>query len=138
MMTAAPQLCLRAASGASVVLSPAQGAPSPDANHLSSEKSPYLLGHAHDLVNWYPWGPAAFERAQRENRLIFLSVGYSSCHWCHVMQREDFQDSAVADLMNRAFVSILVDREDPECDAEIEFGISENVGKACPGSRTLR
>jgi len=73
-------------------------------NRLTSQKSPYLLNHAHDLVNWYPWGPAAFERARKENKLIFLSIGYSSCHWCHVMQRENFEDPGVAKLMNRAFV----------------------------------
>ncbi len=88
-------------------------------NHLVSQKSPYLLDHAHDLVNWYPWGPAAFERARKENKLIFLSIGYSSCHWCHVMQRENFEDPGVAKLMNQAFVAILVDREErPDIDRE--------------------
>ena len=88
-------------------------------NRLASQKSPYLLNHAHDLVNWYPWGPAAFERARKENKLIFLSIGYSSCHWCHVMQRENFEDPGVAKLMNQAFVAILVDREErPDIDRE--------------------
>ena len=88
-------------------------------NHLAHQKSPYLLEHAHDPVDWYPWGPEAFERAARQNKLIFLSIGYSACHWCHVMQKEDFEDPSVAALLNRFFVSILVDREErPDIDSE--------------------
>jgi uncharacterized protein YyaL (SSP411 family) len=88
-------------------------------NRLASQKSPYLVEHAHDLVNWYPWGSAAFERARRENKLIFLSIGYSSCHWCHVMQRENFEDARVAKLLNQSFVAILVDREErPDIDRQ--------------------
>jgi len=86
-------------------------------NHLINETSPYLLQHAHNPVDWYPWGPEAFERAQRENKPIFLSIGYSTCHWCHVMAHESFEHPEVARLMNEAFVSIKVDREErPDID----------------------
>lgn len=92
----------------------AQVAPAtpPDHSRLSAAKSPYLLEHARDLVDWYPWGAEAFEQAKKENKLIFLSSGYSSCHWCHVMQEEDFENPQVARLMNHFFISILVDREE--------------------------
>lgn len=87
-------------------------------NHLIHEKSPYLLQHAHNPVDWYPWGVEAFDRAQREHLPIFLSIGYSTCHWCHVMERESFEDEEVAGLLNRHFVSIKVDREErPDIDA---------------------
>jgi uncharacterized protein YyaL (SSP411 family) len=87
------------------------------ANRLIFEKSPYLLQHAHNPVDWYPWGPEAFEKAQQEDKPIFLSIGYSTCHWCHVMERESFEDLEVADLMNEVFVSIKVDREErPDID----------------------
>jgi uncharacterized protein YyaL (SSP411 family) len=86
-------------------------------NHLINETSPYLLQHAHNPVDWYPWGPEAFKRAQRENKPIFLSIGYSTCHWCHVMAHESFENPEVARLMNEAFVSIKVDREErPDID----------------------
>jgi uncharacterized protein YyaL (SSP411 family) len=86
-------------------------------NHLINETSPYLRQHAHNPVDWYPWGPEAFERAQRENKPIFLSIGYSTCHWCHVMAHESFEHTEVARLMNEAFVSIKVDREErPDID----------------------
>ena len=86
-------------------------------NRLISEKSPYLLQHAYNPVNWYPWGPEAFEAAQRENKPVFLSIGYSTCHWCHVMERESFEDEQVAELLNEAFISIKVDREErPDID----------------------
>jgi len=86
-------------------------------NRLIREKSPYLLQHARNPVDWYPWCDEAFERARRENRPIFLSVGYSTCHWCHVMARESFEDAEVARLMNEAFVCIKVDREErPDVD----------------------
>ncbi|MCL4341969.1 MAG: thioredoxin domain-containing protein [Candidatus Thermoplasmatota archaeon] len=86
-------------------------------NRLANEKSPYLLQHAHNPVNWYPWGDEAFEAAARENKLIFLSIGYSTCHWCHVMERESFTDKEVADAMNETFISIKVDREErPDID----------------------
>ncbi len=86
-------------------------------NRLIFEKSPYLLQHAYNPVDWYPWGPEAFDKAHRENKLIFLSIGYSTCHWCHVMERESFEDPDVARLMNHVFVSIKVDREErPDID----------------------
>lgn len=86
-------------------------------NRLINEKSPYLLQHAHNPVDWYPWGEEAFEKARREDKPIFLSIGYSTCHWCHVMERESFEDPEVARLMNDAFVSIKVDREErPDID----------------------
>jgi uncharacterized protein YyaL (SSP411 family) len=86
-------------------------------NHLVREKSPYLLQHAYNPVEWYPWGDEAFEKADRENKPIFLSIGYSTCHWCHVMEKESFEDLQVAQLMNDAFVSIKVDREErPDLD----------------------
>jgi uncharacterized protein YyaL (SSP411 family) len=86
-------------------------------NRLSKETSPYLLQHAHNPVDWYPWGPEALERARALDRPIFLSIGYSACHWCHVMERESFEDPAVAAYLNEHFVSIKVDREErPDLD----------------------
>jgi uncharacterized protein YyaL (SSP411 family) len=86
-------------------------------NRLIGEKSPYLLQHAHNPVDWYPWGEEAFARAKAEDKPVFLSIGYSACHWCHVMERESFADEEVARLMNETFVSIKVDREErPDLD----------------------
>jgi uncharacterized protein YyaL (SSP411 family) len=86
-------------------------------NLLVREKSPYLLQHAHNPVDWRPWGEEAFEKAKRENKPVFLSIGYSTCHWCHVMERESFEDEAVAKIMNEHFVCIKVDREErPDVD----------------------
>jgi len=86
-------------------------------NRLASEKSPYLLQHAHNPVDWFPWGEAAFKKAREENKPIFLSVGYSTCHWCHVMERESFENEAIARILNEHFVSIKVDREErPDID----------------------
>ncbi len=86
-------------------------------NRLANEKSPYLLQHAHNPVDWFPWGPEAFEKARRENKPIFLSIGYSTCHWCHVMERESFENEAVAAVLNQHFVCIKVDREErPDID----------------------
>jgi uncharacterized protein YyaL (SSP411 family) len=86
-------------------------------NRLIHEKSPYLLQHAHNPVDWYPWGEAAFTRAQAESKPIFLSIGYSTCHWCHVMERESFENPTIAAVMNRDFVCIKVDREErPDVD----------------------
>jgi uncharacterized protein YyaL (SSP411 family) len=86
-------------------------------NRLSHEKSPYLLQHAHNPVEWYPWGEEAFAKARRENKPIFLSIGYSTCHWCHVMAHESFENEEVAAIMNREFVNIKVDREErPDVD----------------------
>ncbi|MBS7249572.1 MAG: thioredoxin domain-containing protein [Candidatus Freyarchaeota archaeon] len=86
-------------------------------NRLISQKSPYLLQHAYNPVDWYPWGEEAFKKAEREDKPIFLSIGYSTCHWCHVMEKESFEDPEVARLMNETFVSIKVDREErPDID----------------------
>jgi uncharacterized protein YyaL (SSP411 family) len=86
-------------------------------NRLAAEKSPYLLQHAHNPVDWYPWGPEAWAKAQREDKPILLSIGYSTCHWCHVMERESFEDPAIAAFLNMHFVCIKVDREErPDLD----------------------
>ena len=86
-------------------------------NRLAHEASPYLLQHSNNPVDWYPWGPEALERARREDRPILLSIGYSACHWCHVMERESFEDEAIARAMNEGFVCIKVDREErPDLD----------------------
>ena len=86
-------------------------------NRLEHEKSPYLLQHAHNPVDWYPWGEEAFAKARKENKPIFLSIGYSTCHWCHVMAHESFENEEVAAIMNRDFVNIKVDREErPDVD----------------------
>jgi uncharacterized protein YyaL (SSP411 family) len=86
-------------------------------NRLAREASPYLQQHAHNPVDWYPWGPEALERAKRENKPILLSIGYSACHWCHVMERESFENEATATLMNESFVNVKVDREErPDLD----------------------
>jgi len=87
-------------------------------NHLANEKSPYLLQHAHNPVNWYPWGEEAFEKAKKENKPILLSIGYSTCHWCHVMERESFENEKVAELLNKNYVCIKLDREErPDIDS---------------------
>ena len=86
-------------------------------NRLAQETSPYLLQHRHNPVDWYPWGPEALERARAEDKPVLLSVGYSACHWCHVMERESFENEAIAALMNELFVNIKVDREErPDVD----------------------
>src|SRR5437588_2505904 len=86
-------------------------------NRLIDETSPYLLQHAHNPVDWHPWGPEALEKARREEKPIFLSVGYSACHWCHVMEHESFENAEIARLLNESFVSIKVDREErPDLD----------------------
>ena len=105
---------LMTSSDASVKPTPAH---SEHTNRLAHEKSPYLLQHAHNPVDWYPWGEEAFAKARRENKPIFLSVGYSTCHWCHVMAHESFENEEVAAIMNREFVNIKVDREErPDVD----------------------
>lgn len=87
-------------------------------NRLIHEKSPYLLQHAYNPIEWYPWCYEAFKKAEREDKLIFLSIGYSTCHWCHVMAHEDFEDEEVADTLNKNFISIKVDREErPDLDS---------------------
>ena len=86
-------------------------------NKLINEKSPYLLQHAYNPVDWFPWGEEAFEKARKENKPVFLSIGYSTCHWCHVMEKESFEDESVAQLLNSTFVCIKVDREErPDID----------------------
>ena len=87
------------------------------ANHLVGESSPYLLQHAHNPVDWYPWGEAALTKAKKEDKPILVSIGYSACHWCHVMERESFEDKETADIMNAHFINIKVDREErPDLD----------------------
>jgi uncharacterized protein YyaL (SSP411 family) len=87
------------------------------ANHLIAEKSPYLQQHAHNPVDWYPWGDQAFDKARTEDKPIFLSIGYSTCHWCHVMERESFESEEIAEIINRFFVPVKVDREErPDVD----------------------
>ena len=87
-------------------------------NRLASETSPYLLQHAGNPVDWYPWGDEAFARAREEDKPLLVSIGYAACHWCHVMERESFEDPAVAALMNESFVCMKVDREErPDVDA---------------------
>src|SRR3989338_3057549 len=89
----------------------------PDKNLLSKEKSPYLLQHANNPVHWYPWGDEAFAKAKAEDKPVFLSIGYSTCHWCHVMEHESFENPEIAEVMNKYFVSIKVDREErPDVD----------------------
>ena len=86
-------------------------------NRLALESSPYLRLHADNPVDWWPWSPEAFQKAKKEGKLVFLSIGYSSCHWCHVMERESFRDSTVAEFLNRHFICIKVDREErPDVD----------------------
>ncbi len=99
-------------------------------NRLIKEKSPYLLQHAHNPVDWYPWGEEAFQKAQKENKPIFLSIGYSTCHWCHVMEQESFENEDIARLMNEYFVSIKVDREErPDLDHIYMSAVSAMSGQ---------
>jgi hypothetical protein len=99
-------------------------------NRLAGESSPYLLQHAHNPVDWYPWGTEAFERARREDRPVLLSVGYSACHWCHVMERESFENDDIATLMNRLFVNIKVDREErPDVDQIYMQAVQSMTGR---------
>jgi uncharacterized protein YyaL (SSP411 family) len=86
-------------------------------NRLSGESSPYLAQHADNPVDWYPWGDEAFTEARKTGKPILLSIGYSACHWCHVMAHESFEDEAIAAVMNRLFINIKVDREErPDVD----------------------
>jgi len=101
----------------------------PYTNRLIHEKSPYLLLHAHNPVDWYPWGEEAFAKARRDNKPIFLSVGYYTCHWCHVMERESYSNPAIAELLNRWFISIKVDREErPDIDNEYMSFVEATTG----------
>jgi uncharacterized protein len=102
----------------------------PKANRLIGEASPYLLQHAHNPVEWYPWGPEALEKARAEDKPILLSIGYTACHWCHVMEHESFEDPATAMKMNEDFVSIKVDREErPDLDAIYMDAVQEMNGQ---------
>lgn len=99
------------------------------ANRLAQEQSPYLLQHAHNPVDWFPWGPEAFAKARAEDKPIFLSVGYSTCHWCHVMERESFESEAIAEILNRSFVSIKLDREErPDVDRVYMIFVQATTG----------
>ncbi len=99
-------------------------------NRLANETSPYLLQHAHNPVDWYPWGPEALERAKREDKPIFLSIGYAACHWCHVMERESFEDAATAEDLNRDFVAVKVDREErPDLDQVYMSAVQAMTGQ---------
>jgi uncharacterized protein YyaL (SSP411 family) len=99
-------------------------------NRLFLESSPYLLQHAHNPVNWYPWGDDAFETALRLNRPVLLSVGYSTCHWCHVMEEESFEDEEIASYLNKNYISIKVDREErPDVDAIYMTAVTALTGR---------
>ena len=103
--------------------------PSMSTNHLASERSPYLLQHADNPVDWYPWGEEAFSRAREEGKPIFLSIGYSTCHWCHVMARESFQDEEIAAFLNEHFISVKVDREErPDVDRVYMTFVQQTTG----------
>ena len=100
-------------------------------NRLINEKSPYLLQHAYNPVDWYPWREEAFEKAKAEDKPIFLSIGYSSCHWCHVMEQECFEDEQVARLLNESFICIKVDREErPDLDTAY-MAVCQAMGRNC-------
>ena len=87
------------------------------ANKLINESSPYLLQHAYNPVQWYPWGEEALQKAKDENKMMIISIGYAACHWCHVMEHESFEDDSVAQVMNENFICIKVDREErPDID----------------------
>jgi uncharacterized protein YyaL (SSP411 family) len=114
-------------SGAKLESQP--GSPPKYTNKLIDASSPYLLEHAHNPVNWYPWGPEALQKAKNENKPIFLSVGYSACHWCHVMAREDFENEEIAAILNEHFVAIKVDREQrPDIDAQYMLAVQMMTG----------
>ena len=99
-------------------------------NRLIHESSPYLRQHAHNPVDWYPWGEEALERARREDKPILLSIGYAACHWCHVMEHESFEDEGVAALLNERFVSVKVDREErPDVDDVYMSAVQTMVGR---------
>ncbi len=100
-------------------------------NHLNQEISPYLLEHAHNPVDWYPWGAEALQKAKAEDKPIFLSIGYAACHWCHVMEYESFEDKDTASLLNENFVPIKVDREErPDLDSIYMNAVVAMTGKA--------
>ncbi len=99
-------------------------------NRLFLESSPYLLQHAHNPVNWYPWGDEAFDTAKKLNRPVFLSVGYSTCHWCHVMEEESFEDEKIARYLNKNYVCVKVDREErPDIDSIYMTAVQALTGR---------
>src|SRR5690606_41928278 len=99
-------------------------------NNLINSQSPYLLQHAYNPVDWYPWGEEALSRSKEENKPILVSIGYSSCHWCHVMEHESFEDEETAALMNELFVNIKVDREErPDLDAIYMDAVQSMTGQ---------
>jgi len=99
-------------------------------NRLIQEDSPYLIQHAHNPVNWYPWGAEAFAVAQKEDKPIFLSIGYATCHWCHVMERESFENEEIAQILNDNFISIKVDREQrPDVDSTYMTAVQMIAGR---------
>lgn len=101
-------------------------------NHLANESSPYLLQHANNPVDWYPWGPEALEKAKAENKMILISIGYAACHWCHVMEHESFEDTLVSKIMNENFINIKVDREErPDIDDVYMTACQLATGKGC-------
>src|SRR5690606_3458192 len=101
-------------------------------NHLANESSPYLLQHANNPVDWYPWGEEALNKAKAENKMILVSIGYAACHWCHVMEHESFEDSLVSQVMNENFISIKVDREErPDIDDVYMTACHIATGNSC-------
>ncbi len=117
MLRFAPPVFLVLIATLLVAADPPKAKPQGKPNRLAKESSPYLLQHAHNPVDWYPWGPEAFAKAKKEGKLVFLSIGYSSCHWCHVMERESFENADIAKTLNASFVCIKVDREErPDVD----------------------
>ncbi len=106
-------------------------------NRLAEEISPYLLQHAHNPVDWYPWGDEAFRTAREQDKPVFLSIGYSTCHWCHVMERESFEDEETARLLNQDFISIKVDREErPDVDDTYMKAVQMMTGRAAGRCRS--
>ena len=106
-------------------------------NRLANEKSPYLLQHKDNPVDWFPWCDEAFTKAENEDKPILLSVGYSTCHWCHVMAHESFEDAEVAEILNRDFVCIKVDREErPDIDA-VYMKVCQAITGACGWPMTV-
>ena len=118
ILSAAEAGIFRRSLNQGALVQPSPTDPPKHTNRLAQESSPYLLQHRHNPVDWYPWGPEAFAVARAQNKPIFLSVGYSTCYWCHVMERQSFENQAVAGEMNARFINIKVDREErPDVDA---------------------
>ena len=113
-----------------------QSTPAHKGNHLVGQSSPYLLQHAQNPVDWYPWGDAAFAKAKRENKPILLSIGYSTCHWCHVMERESFEDEKIAELLNEHFVCIKSTKLSPKLPSDLPLaeGRRDRLSTKYPGA----